>query len=295
MNKVSIYGGLGNQMFQYALYVSLKEDKLKTGLSLSEFLHEYHHNGFNLGEAFHLHLPFPESIICSFLLNGKIVYKNRIGRAFFRRSLEFYKEKLLKIYKEKAEFVYDHALFQQKSSLLIGTWQVEDYFKKNKALLLKEFDFRIPADEKNKALIKILNATNSISIHVRRGDYLSSEYFKSHTVIKDATYYKNAINYLEKNIEDPHYFIFSDDIEWVRQNLYLQNSTVVDYNTGNKSYIDMYLMSLCKHNIIANSTFSWWGAWLNRNEKKIVIMPDKWLNHVQAPGIFPPEWIKLSV
>ena len=295
MNKVSIYGGLGNQMFQFALYVSLKKDQHKTGLSLLEFLYEYHHNGFNLGEAFHLRLPFPESIVCSFLLGGKIVYKNRAGRAFFRRLQEFYKKKLFKIYKEKAEFVYDHDLFEQKSSLLIGTWQVEEYFKKNKALLLKEFNFRIPTDERNKALINKIKVSNSISIHVRRGDYLSSEYFKSHAVIKDATYYKDAISYLEKKTSEPHYFIFSDDTQWVRQNLDLENSTIVDNNSGNKSYIDMYLMSLCKHNIIANSTFSWWGAWLNTNDQKIVIMPDKWLNHIQAPGIFPSEWIKLPV
>ena len=84
-------------------------------------------------------------------------------------------------------------------------------------------------------------------------------------------------------------------MDWVKDNIQIQNCTYVDHNKGKNSYLDMYLMSLCKHNIISNSTFSWWGAWLNRNTSKIVVMPDRWLQNDSAQGIFPSEWVKLEV
>ena len=103
------------------------------------------------------------------------------------------------------------------------------------------------------------------------------------------------MKYIKKRIDTPHFYIFSNDSLWVKENLKLDNMTIVDWNSGKDSYKDMLLMSKCKHNIIANSSFSWWGAWLNNNSNKIVISPDKWFNDIEAPDVICDEWVKIKV
>ncbi|WP_462220389.1 alpha-1,2-fucosyltransferase [Ferruginibacter sp.] len=294
MNKVLIYGGLGNQMFQYALSIALNQQGKKTQISFSKFLYEHHHNGFNLGEAFNLKLPFPLNALNFFLLKGGMVYKNKPVGFVFRRLVPLYHGKRYSVYKESREFIYDNNLLQQQSSLLVGVWQVESYFKDVKDLLKEEFVFKKPTDKKNMELIEKINNCNSVSIHIRRGDTLASN--NPFGFINYTSYYHNALDYAAKNIEKPHYFVFSDDMQWVKENLNITNCTYVDNNTGKNSYVDMYLMSLCKHNLIANSTFSWWAAWLNKNKNKIVVMPEKWLMRDYHPeGIFPEEWVKIKL
>jgi hypothetical protein len=295
MNRVSIYGGLGNQMFQYALCLALNHKGNKSRILISNFLYYDHHGGFNLSKAFKIRLPFQLNLLNYFLLHFKFIYKNRIAASLFRQLIKGYQKWKYNVYLEKEEFEYDSHVFDQKSKLFIGVWQSIEYFTDIKDLLFQEFVFKIPKDEKNREIIdKIINS-NSVSVHIRRGDYLNSEWGKLLTVINGTTYFRNSIDYIEKKITKPHYFIFSDDIQWAKDNLKLAGCTYVDHNKGEASYIDMYLMSLCKHNIIANSTFSWWGAWLNKNRDKIVIMPDKWINRDIKQGIFPNNWIKLSV
>lgn len=295
MNRVSIYGGLGNQMFQYALCVALNHKGKKTRILFSNFLYYNHHSGFNLCQAFNIRLPFPLKVLNYFLLNGEFLYKNRIAAFFLRRLIQAYQRKRYNIYKEKKEFEYDIDVFNQQSKYFIGIWQVEEYFKDINDLVRREFVFKAPKDNENREIIGKINNCNSVSIHIRRGDYLNSDWEKILGVIKGTTYYTNSINYIGKKVRNPHYFIFSDDIQWAKDNLKLTNCTYVDHNKGRDSYIDMYLMSLCKHNIIANSTFSWWGAWLNKNQDKIIIMPERWINRENCEGIFPHQWVKMEV
>jgi len=294
MNKVSIYGGLGNQMFQYALSIALNQKGKKTQISFSKFLYEYHHNGFNLGQAFNLKLPFPLNLLNFFLLRGEAFYKNKPLAFMLRRLVGLYHRKRYSVYGEPQEFIYDKNLVHQQSSLLVGVWQVESYFKDIKNLIEREFVFKKPGDKINLALIEKINNCNSVSIHIRRGDTLASN--NPFGFINYTSYYHNALDYADKNIESPYYFVFSDDMQWVKENLKITHCTYVDNNTGKNSYVDMYLMSLCKHNLIANSTFSWWGAWLNKYENKIVVMPEKWLMRDYHPeGIFPAEWVKIKL
>jgi hypothetical protein len=295
MNKIAIYGGLGNQMFQYALFLSFKNRGKKVGLSLSDFFYQHHHNGFNLHIAFDLPLSITAQLTGDILKNGEFIYKNRIATGFLRRIIPIYKEVRYAEYREKKEFVYDEDLFSQQSKLLIGTWQSEDYFKDIRDIVYNAFTFRAPTDAKNLQLAEKISHCNAVSVHIRRGDYQGTSWEKSHHVIRDTTYYKNALAYLGNKIENPQYFIFSDNIQWAKDNLNLPDCTYIYHNKGKNSYLDMYLMSLCKHNIIANSTFSWWSAWLNRNKEKIVIMPERWLNNIDCPGIFPKQWVKLPV
>jgi hypothetical protein len=296
MNKILIYGGLGNQMFQYALKVAINQKGNKSEILFSNFFYNNHHNGFNIGRAFKLKLPFPLNFYNFLLLNGEFIYKNKLSSFLLEKIIsQYHKKKYSSLYNEKKEFIYDKNVFQQTDSLLIGIWQVELYFKNIREKINTEFVFKIPKDKKNKKLIDEIQSCNSVSIHIRRGDYLTAEWAKSHAVIKDKTYYINSINFINKTIENPHYYIFSDDIQWVKDNLKFSNCTFVEHNKNHKAYIDMYLMSLCKHNIIANSTFSWWGAWLNKNENKVIIIPERWLNSDACPGIFPEDWIKIEV
>ena len=294
MNRVSIYGGLGNQMFQYAFCLALNNKGKKTRILISHYLYYSHHNGFNLRKAFKINMSFPLNLLNFFLLNCEFLYKNRISASFFRRVIKRYQKWKYIVYHEKKEFEYDRDVFDQKSKLFIGVWQSIQYFADINELIAHEFVFRIPKDKRNREIIEKIINCNSVSIHIRRGDYLNSQWEKTLSVIKGVNYYVNSIDYIEKKITAPYYFIFSDDIMWAKDNLKLSNCSYIDHNKGKDSYIDMYLMSMCKHNIIANSTFSWWAAWLNSNEDKVVIMPDRWINGDTTPGIFPDKWIKMN-
>lgn len=150
-------------------------------------------------------------------------------------------------------------------------------------------------DPYNLELAKLITAKESVSLHIRRGDYLTAEnsIFQN---ICTPTYYKNAVSYMNSNVVNPYYFIFSNDIEWCKNNLNLDNITFVDWNIGVNSYKDMQLMSLCKHNIIANSSFSWWGAWLNNNPNKVVCVPKRWYNNkATVYGECPDSWVRIEI
>jgi hypothetical protein len=295
MNEVALYGGLGNQMFQYAFAVALNQKGKKTRVSITNYLYDEHHNGFNLGDAFKLELGQSSKITLYILRHGRFLYKNSIARSAFRRGVEAYHKYFCKVYKEKREFEFDRDVFEQDASFFLGVWQVEAYFKNLRSKILDVYQFKLPIDKENILLSEKIKNCNSVSLHVRRGDYLNKNWAESLIVIKNNNYYNNAVAYINAKIQDPHYFIFSDDMEWVKNNLEIEACTYVEHNTGKQSFVDMYLMTLCKHNIIANSSFSWWGAWLNKNENKIVVMPEKWFNREFCEGIFPEEWIKMKV
>ncbi|MCF2447073.1 alpha-1,2-fucosyltransferase [Dyadobacter sp. CY345] len=294
MNKVLLYGGLGNQMFQYALFLALNEKGIRSRVSISEYFGHVHHNGFAMSHAFDLDLPFPVNFQNFFLTNGRPLFENKLSYFLLRQILKVQK-KTVSIYKEKKEFVRDENVFKQRGVTLMGTWQAEAYFEDIENVVRKNFAFRKPTDRKNIDLSREISERNAVSIHIRRGDYLNAIWAGSHMVIKDKVYFENAIELIENSTDNPHFYIFSDDMAWVKDNIRITNCTYVDHNSGMDSYLDMYLMSLCKHNIISNSTFSWWGAWLNANKAKIVVMPDRWLQNDSAQGIFPSEWVKLEV
>jgi hypothetical protein len=293
MNKVAVYGGLGNQMFQYAFCTACNEKGKKTQLSFLCYLYYKHHTGFDLARAFKLDLPVHKKLLVFFMEYGALLYRNKIGAAVLRRVIGRY-EKRQHWYQEKNEFKFDSNVFEQENSFFYGTWQSIKYFETIEEKIKKQFEFNTPLDEKNLHVAEKIRKTNSVSIHVRRGDYLNDHWQKQLGIIKDNSYYIQAAAYIESKISNPNYFIFSDDMNWVKKNISLQNCTYVDFNHGKKSYADMYLMANCKYNIIANSTFSWWAAWLNKFEDKIVLMPEKWMNTKNCEELYPASWIKIK-
>ena len=184
-----------------------------------------------------------------------------------------------------------------KDCYIAGFWQSEYYFKSIEPLLRQEFTFRRPLDKINTETANRINSTNSVSLHIRRGDYVkTSKRSPAHTLCP-MEYYQKAIEYIGQHIVNPVYFVFSDDPEWAKANLnIIYPSEIVTDNIGNQSYVDMQLMSLCRHNIIANSSFSWWGAWLNSNSDKIVVAPKQWFAdesmNAQTNDLIPQAWIR---
>lgn len=295
MNKVALYGGLGNQMFQYAFKLALNKEGIKSDISLSNFLYQNHHNGFELNKAFFIDLSFSQKMLCFILSNAKPLYKNKYSRFFLKFFILNIRRAKFEIYNERIEFLYDEDVFKKNKTFFIGTWQVENYFSNIENTIQNSFKFKKPEDKLNVELEKIIRQTNSVSIHIRRGDYLKPQWKNILGFIDHKIYYNNCISHIENLVDKPTFFVFSDDTAWVQNNLNIENALFISNNKSKYSYIDMYLMSICKHNIIANSTFSWWAAWLNTNPDKIVLMPEKWINNNENSGIYPKNWIKIPI
>jgi hypothetical protein len=178
---------------------------------------------------------------------------------------------------------------------LYGYWQSEKYFQSIKSIIRSDFQFLNALDSRNALLAKEIQNTLSVSVHIRRGDYLSNYRTSKIMHICEPDYYQRAITHLSTQLNKPKFYIFSDDIAWVKDRLSVPADTkFIEHNIGKESYRDMQLMSLCKHNITANSSFSWWGAWLNDNPNKLVVMPRKWfVNNINDQDLVPDKWVRL--
>ena len=287
MKIVRINSGLGNQMFQYAFYCALKNKMKNENFIIENGYFKYNniHNGYELNEIFSISFKSNE-LINIFFNSENILIK--IIRKIFKIV---YRAKILQ--QKNTQYVSDK--INLKKNIFIGYWQSEQYFKDIENKIRKIYSFP-KLDEKNKRLEEKIKNEESISIHIRRGDYIKHPTLGG-LITKE--YYIKAIEYIEKYIQNPKYYIFSDDIEWCRRELNLNNReiTFINHNKDEESYKYMQLMSQCKHNIIPNSSFSWWGAWLNKNPNKIVIAPKRWFTKESGyryEDIVPKSWIKID-
>jgi hypothetical protein len=196
---------------------------------------------------------------------------------------------------------FDPAIFEHRGDLILfGYWMSERYFADVELELRNAFRFRDPLEGEAKEVGHQIKMSNSISLHVRRGDYVSLKAVKNSMGKTDLSYYERAVCHLkehsEKKGEDaPTVFVFSDDIEWCKKTLRLPLATVyIDRSSeGPRASYHLQLMSMCRNNIIANSTFSWWGAWLNENPHKIVIAPKRWFAQEVNEDIVPVRWMRM--
>jgi hypothetical protein len=287
MIVVRLYGGLGNQLFQYATGRRLAYvNNTELGLDISDLLkinNKITKRNFELWR-------YP---INARLLNSKEItitnrYKNRILRRLpLSRPWTSYEEKF---------FNFDpNVLSLNNEVYLDGYWQSPKYFQDIEDILIKELTSTHLMGIKDEAISTEIKKFNSVSLHVRRGDYVSVQSVAKTHGVCTLDYYHESIELIMSRIDSPKFFIFSDDVEWTRKNLKINAPTeYVSHNGEETAFQDLRLMSLCQNQIIANSSFSWWGAWLNTNKNKLVVSPKKWFLDLRDTGdITPQDWLRI--
>lgn len=295
-----LYGGLGNQMFQYAAGLSLaKRTGQKLKLDITALSNYSLHQNYQFDKIFNHNFEIASKLDCLMVL--KYQYKRGVHGSI--AIAPNHKYGLTRTLIRQNTFNYWEGFERLKGSkYLAGYWQSEKYFRFAKDDVYKHFNFKEFEKETNTTRILNIKKENSVFIHIRRGDYVSDPKTKEFHGICGYNYYKSAIKLIKKNIDNPLFFIFSDDPEEAKR--IIGESKNIDYiqdNQGLYSYNDLHLMSHCRHHILANSSFSWWGAWLSRYRyakkgKQITIAPDRWLlkANEEIEDIYNPEWIKLK-
>lgn len=295
MILVRLTGGLGNQLFQYAFAKQLavsNNTQLKLDLSLLGNVNKK--NTFSVFRKFELD-GFEMPI---FLASPReINYFNPPGKTLFSRL----KRKLVvsgskrNIIQQGNEFSEAY-LCTGDNHCIVGRWQSEDYFSGIVKELKKELRFKQQLGSSNAYYNAIVQST-AVGIHVRRGDYVSNRLYAEGIGALDTGYYKAGIDYLKKRCNNLRFFVFSDDINWCK--MHFKNEELVFVEQTNEfthPLYDMQLISLCKHQIISNSTFSWWGAWLSEQADSVIIAPEKWARSktYEPERIVPARWVKIS-
>ncbi len=288
---VRLTGGLGNQLFQYAAgrrIALLGGVPLKLDLKAVEVsTRGYRLNHYNIVEAI-----ASAAEIRRLAGVGQKGAAARIRRALMNR-LHLHKRSVLK----ERHCQFDPRVSRRLDKVYLdGYWQSEKYFKDIEDTVRKEFTLKHPTDPAGEAVLAAIRECESVSLHVRRGDYVSNPIYNRFHGVCTAEYYNKAVEQIAAAVEKPCIFVFSDDLDWPRRNLRLNYpTTFVDHNGEDKDYRDMRLMSQCKHHIMANSSFSWWGAWLCTNPDKIVIAPKKWFNdpNMDTSDLMPESWRRI--
>ena len=275
---VAVAGGLGNQMFQFAYSLFLKQRFPDVRLLLPSSSWE-HDGGFELTRVFGIeHEPDAWE---------RLYNKGKLFRKLFTIMHRTYLGKNFKVMPSDLYPSDGYGYF-------FGTWQSDQYFYDH-ALLRRCFRFReeLLSDDTLKVAEALKWGGVKCSVHIRRGDYLSKQFSAGFGNCCPLEYYLSAMKYVMDKVPDVRFVFFSDDMAWVKENLPVDRGIYVDHNHGDASWQDMYLMSRCSHHIIANSTFSWWGAWLNPNEGKIVVAPRRWWSTIENDDVVPASWVRM--
>lgn len=275
-------------MFQYALYRRMRLDGYPVILDDYRLRREGNqHNGLELVRDFALK---------DYRSIGAVTYYQCQAALFMDRlwrKMKFQGQYVIN--DVVTHFIPYSELISRNNRFLNGYWQSEDYFFSIADDIRNNYQFQ-NIDSKNQSLGDRMEQENSVSIHIRRGDYLSNPsiaYYQGS--VCTLRYYRRAVQYILEGIRNCKFYVFSDDAEWVRQNFDFLNYELVDWNRGAESFKDMYLMSRCRHHIIANSTFSWWGAWLGNSPEKVIVAPEIWARDFECDHVLPQEWVKIAV
>lgn len=286
-------GGLGNQLFQYAAgysYAMRRNEKLYIDTSFypRQTLRGYKLDKFNT--LYESELSTSANLLVKVFCNK---YVNKILRVLKISTIRAGKDfiYLLETKAGQEEFFYSY----KKSVFLEGYFQSERYFRRYRQDLLEQLTQKYEPEQEYLDVLNAVENCNSVAVHVRRGDYLKAQYDRNpRHYLLGKEYYHNAIAYMEQKLNNAEYFWFSDDIEWVKNNFSVNEKKhhFISLNTVNADIDEMMLMSKCKNIIAANSTFSWWSAWLNTNRQAIKTVPEKRYGNVY---MIPENWVKISV
>ncbi|MFA5190232.1 MAG: alpha-1,2-fucosyltransferase [Verrucomicrobiia bacterium] len=296
---INIMGGLGNQMFQYAAAKSLSiinHTQLKTDTSNFDRCTPNREHTLQLSS---FRITAPQALRGEIAEYRKSGLKHRLRVVPLLKALGLYREtgETPRLYSEPAGSAFKpEFLALGPKTYLIGYFNSYKYFDAVKPLLVEEFSPREEISDAARGILASITDSNSVSVHVRRGDYVANPNIRKDLegVITER-YYQNAVNYMAERVGQPHFFMFSDDIAWVKENFRLPHRmTCVDFNSPQRGFEDLWLMSRCKHNITAGgSTFSWWAAYLNAHKEKVIVRTERIssnsaYNHPE--DYFPPEW-----
>lgn len=278
-----LIGGLGNQMFQYA---AGRRASIANKTEFKLDITGYDHQVGITKRKYMLHI---------FHITEQFAAKDEIHKL---KNRSFITKIIHKgTYRKEKYFHFDAKILEATdNSYLEGYWASEKYFLDVPHIIRKDFTLKNIPNKTNMAMLTRISTCNSVSIHVRRNDYVKDKKTHDFHGVCGLDYYKKAISLIVKQTSNPHFFIFSDDPDWCRVHFSLPYPTnYVTHNLGKTDYEDMRLMSACTHNIIANSSFSWWGAWLNQHANKIIITPKKWFNDtsINTEDLIPKLWSRL--
>jgi hypothetical protein len=288
-----LQGGMGNQMFQYALGRSLAiQNNVPLGLDTT----------FLLDRTPIPNFTFRDYSLEYFNIEASVAQRDQIPFLYrkypvgvFMRYIDYIRRKLLPtIGKEKKNYHFDPNILNLGPNVYLeGWWQSYKYFEKYKDVIKKDFNLKNPPASNIQKLADEIAKVNSLCMHIRRGDYVGN---KNHEVV-NTEYYKKSLEYIKNNTKIDHIYIFSDDIKWCKENIKFEFPTtfVGDEYAGYKDEGHMYLMNKCHNFIIANSSFSWWGAWLAEYHNKIIVAPKYWLpnKNIDTQDLVPDNWIRL--
>ncbi len=281
MIVVKMIGGLGNQLFQYAFYLSLKMKGSDVKVDLSEYKNYKLHSGYVLKDYFNINIDSAK--------------KNELKS--IKTSTSFIFRHLFKGYRKKTHILESNYSQYSKYShdvYLEGYWQTPKYFKGIEDILYETINFYLEDNRDLEYYSQKIKSSNAVSVHIRGGDYVNNSFYAQ----LNSEYYIGCIDYLVNKIGNIELFVFTDDQSYAKiimEGINHRASIVLAYE-NKKDHHDMYLMSLCQHNIIANSSYSWWGAWLNRKKDKIVIAPRKWYSdenlNKKNDDMIPKDWLR---
>lgn len=287
-------GGLGNQMFQYAAARRLAyhhNTELKLDLSLFNSCQTgFTPRSYQLAN-FNIQATVASSREVAEITGKGISYIE--SKLKHLRQLTGFSQSSYSVFKEH-HFHFDQSVFDlPDNTYMDGYWQSERYFKDIADVIRQDFFVVTLPGEKNVKLADYISTVSAVSLHVRRGDYVTNPTASRHHGVCSSEYYRKAVALILQSVDNPHLFVFSDEPDWCASHLRLPAQTHFVNHNNNNPHDDLRLMRLCRHHIIANSSFSWWGAWLSSSPNKIVICPKKWFNNTRrcTNDLIPEKWL----
>lgn len=307
-----VKGRLGNQLFQYAamramqienfeneelkFYFKYVEKKGKKVDGFENSLKDF--NIINDLECFKLKTSLIQKIkiICLISIVFLIKKTTKSSKEFILKRSKI-EEKMQPMLNKSGIYWYTNGYYEfdfssnmEKNKIFYGYFESKRYLKDMKKILQNELKPKYEKLEKNKNLYNVINSTNSICVSIRRGDFVTNPIYKKKHYICDEMYFKKAIDIVKRKVENPIFIVFSDDIDWVKNNMKFPENTY--YEDGNDPVWEkLRLMCSCKNFIISNSSFSWWAQYLSENKNKVVIAPNKWIKDEENPDIYDDNWI----
>lgn len=286
MDVVVIFNGLGNQMSQYSFFLAKKLKNKSTKVIFSPNS-KREHNGSELDRVFNIR--YNHDILHKIL---GLIFKIYINIPCLRKC---FNNLYVRVIREPYDYVFNKTYLEKGKfgiNFFVGGWHSEKYFYDLRDIILEKFSFNTESQDNRFKEIenRIRGSKESVSIHVRRGDFVNHPDFGGIATIE---YYNQAIDYIKQRIKDAKFYCFSNDIEWCKKYLKTDDIYYIDINGAEKSWRDLCLMSCCRHHIMSNSSFSWWGTWLSQHADSINICPRRFIKNVETKDVYPEKWVKL--